>query len=70
MCVARHAQPCAKGTIVFDAPQKLFRLLAVGFALIGCGLLAGAFLSYRSTEAFLRTAATATGEVIGYERHN
>jgi hypothetical protein len=44
-------------------------VIAVGFALIGCGLLAGAFYSYRSTEAFLATAIPTTGKVIGYERH-
>lgn len=55
---------------MFNSPHKLFQLLALGFALIGVGLLVGAALSYRSTREFLRTALPATGEVIGYERHN
>ena len=53
---------------MFDAPQNLFRLFGIGFALIGCGLLVGAFLSYRSTTEFLSTAVPGTGEVIGYDR--
>lgn len=55
---------------MFDNPQKLFRLFAAGFMLIGLGLIAGACLSYRSTAAFLSTAVATSGEVIGYERHN
>jgi hypothetical protein len=74
LCVAALAlraatHETAKEQTVFSAPQKIFRLIAAGFALIGCGLLAGAFYSYRSTEAFLATAVPATGTVIGYERH-
>lgn len=53
---------------MFDNPLKLFRILAVGFMLIGLGLIGGAVFSYRSTAAFLRTAVATTGEVIGYER--
>ena len=53
---------------MFSTPQNLFRLFGLGFALIGCGLLVGALLSYRSTAAFLSTAMPATGEVIGYDR--
>ncbi len=53
---------------MFDTPQQLLRLFAAGFGLIGLGLLAGALFSYRSTQAWLSTSATAAGTVIGYER--
>jgi hypothetical protein len=53
---------------VFNTPQRLFRLFAAGFGLIGLGLLVGAFFSYRSTAAWLETSVAATGTVIGYER--
>ncbi len=53
---------------MFNDPIKLFRLIPLIFVLVGLGLLAGAVYSYRSTQEFLRTARTATGEVIGYSR--
>lgn len=55
---------------MFNPPTRLFQLLAGFFVLVGLGLLTGAALSYRSTTAFLRTADSATGEVIGYQRRD
>lgn len=53
---------------MFNDPIKLFRLIPLIFVLVGLGLLAGAVYNYRSTQEFLRSARTATGEVIGYTR--
>lgn len=55
---------------MFKSPMNIFRMIAGLFAVIGIGLLIGAVLNYRSTTAFLATAQTATGTIIGYERHN
>lgn len=57
-------------TNVFKNPINVFRLIPLLFVLIGLGLTAGAYFSYRSTQAFLRTALQTEGEVIGYERRN
>ena len=48
--------------------NRLFRLVSIGFAVLGIGLLVGGWLMYRRTTRFLDTATSTTGTVVANQR--